>query len=93
MSLPGRPSLYTVTRTRRFQTDVSAIKGVVRRWTEISETLIWVLSREPKSGQQISDTGVWSLPFESTPFITVYYSIDEASRTVTLEAAFKLNNI
>lgn len=93
MTLPGQPSLYTVTRTRRFQTDVSAIRGVVTRWTEISETLIWILSREPKSGQQIGNTGVWSLPFESSPFITVYYTIDDASRTVTLEAAFKLSNI
>ena len=86
--MQDRPPLYSIAETDRFQREVSRITGTVRRWDEIKESVDWVLARYPHAGQQINETGVWAIPVEFVPSMTVYYTINYDDRQVTLEAVF-----
>lgn len=86
--MQNQPPLYSIVETDRFQQEVSRITGTVRRWDEIKDSVDWILARYPHAGQQINETGVWAMPLESDPLMTVYYTINYDDRQVTLEAVF-----
>jgi hypothetical protein len=81
---------YDLVETTAFLKDVEGLAGSLQQWDEIKSAIDWALSTDPRIGRQISETAVWALPIESRPMFTVYYTIDEGRRVVTLQRAFRL---
>gem|GEM_PF-4136006 len=81
---------FDLEETPTFLEDIERLAGSVQQWDEIRSAIDWALATDPRIGRQIARTDVWALPLESHPLITVYYTVDERRRVVTLERAFRL---
>ncbi len=89
--MPGPPSSnYGVEESEGFLASISNIIGSVRRWDEIKETIDLDLARDPYVGQEIPGTALRAVTILSQPPLTLYYSVDETRRVLTLVGAYRL---
>ena len=60
--------------------------GSMAQWDEIQRNFDLRLVTDPYWGFLIPGTSLYALPLNTSPFLTVYYSIDDVSGTITLES-------
>ena len=56
----------------------------VREWDSVSYAFTWQLKSDPRFGAYEVADSRWVIRLESQPMLAVFYTIDEAARTVTL---------
>ncbi len=82
MSSSNRP--YTVKETHYFIEQVEFLTETIEVWDEIKETIDLDLARKPRSGRRIPETQLYAVTVLSDPPLTVYYTIDDETETITL---------
>lgn len=76
--------LYSIIEPLQFLNEVAEITGSIARWDEIREAILLDLPRNPRIGQSIPGTKLFAILILSTPFLTLYYQIDDTAGTITL---------
>ncbi|MGH2586102.1 MAG: hypothetical protein ACRDJE_14410 [Dehalococcoidia bacterium] len=78
------PSRYTVTETAEFLERAAAFAGSSERWDKIKETIDQDLARDPYVGQPVPGTRLYAIQIDTWPPLTIYYTIDDEAREMTL---------
>jgi len=82
MNSEDRP--YTVRETHYFIEQVELLTDTIEVWDEIKETIDLDLARNPRAGRQIPETQLYAVTVLSDPALTVYYTIDDHNKIITL---------
>ena len=75
---------YIVKETHYFIQQVGFLTETIEAWDEIKETIDLDLARNPRAGQRIPKTQLYAVTVLSDPPLTVYYAIDDESKTIVL---------
>jgi hypothetical protein len=76
--------LYRIVETAEFQERAAAFTGSIERWDDIKATIDLDLARDPHIGKPIPGTRLYAQRIETYPPLTVYYTIDDDARVMTL---------
>jgi hypothetical protein len=85
-----RSLLYEIAETDVFLKQVSILIGSIKRWDEIKETIDLELAsdplftRDPALLNRVPGTTLYGITIRCFPPLTLFYSVDEGSRKLTL---------
>lgn len=86
---PPQGDSYTVVETQEFLQAAVKVIGSGRAWDDVKESFDLDIARNPYIGQLIPNTHLYALATNTWPQWTIYYTIDDQSRTVTLLAVWE----
>lgn len=75
---------YVVVEGPTFLKRAGRLTGSVKAWDEIKEFFDLYVARNPDIGKLVPGTNVYAMPLETNPPLTIYYTVDNDSETVTL---------
>lgn len=71
----------TIIESKHFESNRNKINSDVRRMDGVLEGVIWVLSRNPKKGQETSVNGIFAIKTDGTgfgePSLVIYYCFND----------------
>lgn len=73
----------TIIESKNFEISRNRINNDVRRMDDVLEGIIWVVSRNPRKGQETDADGIFAIKTDGTrfgePSLVVYYCFNDQS--------------